>query len=485
MLLMACLSYGLCACGSGDESAANSVPSNAPTANGNSSPSVTNQPTSNPEELTSFERLFSNGPLAAQDTSELWGYIDENGAWVISPIFAEARGFWSSGLALTKDAESQLWGLIGSSGNFVVEPTFDNIGSSLGDDMLRVHVPERGWGYIDMSGVFVIEPQFDAATDFSGGFARVSSQIQFTNQGQNYYQLWGYINTSGERITEDIFSEAQPFSDGLALVKQGDPFDGFYGYIDESGAFAVHPMYTRATPFYNGRACVDIYVMGDPNTYYCLIDKEGQLLTGPVSSHLAQPYFHNDVCPVQTLDGTGYIYIDEAGNTVLPKSGAAYAGAQGFSGELAAVLDAETMLTGYIDIDGNWVIPPQYSSATNFLGGMAIVGEAGSLDDMLTENIKYWVIDTSGTPLLEFGSDITSHWNWRTPERIAVTEKASGKTGFWDFSGNIAIDYIYDAAQDFADDYSYAKVQYEGLWGFIDKDGKWLIPAQFLAIAAA
>ena len=112
---------------------------------------MTNQPTSNPEELTSFERLFSNGPLAAQDTSELWGYIDETGAWVISPIFAEARGFWSSGIALTKDAESQLWGLIGSSGNYVVEPTFDNIGSSLGDDMLRVHVPERGWGYIDMS----------------------------------------------------------------------------------------------------------------------------------------------------------------------------------------------------------------------------------------------------------------------------------------------------------------------------------------------
>lgn len=482
---MACLSYSVCACGSGDESATNSVPSNAPTANGNSSPSVTNQPTSNPEELTSFERLFSNGLLAAQDTSELWGYIDKTGAWVISPIFAEARGFWSSGLALTKDAESQLWGLIGSSGNYVVEPTFDNIGSSFGDDMLRVHVPERGWGYIDMSGMFVIEPQFDAATDFSGGFARVSSQIQFTNQGQNYYQLWGYINTSGERVTEDIFSEAQPFSDGLALVREGDPsgFGAFYGYIDESGSFVVHPMHTRATNFHDGRAFVDIYVMGDPNTYYCLIDKEGQLLTGPVSSSMVQPYFINGLCCVKAADGAGYVYINTDGEVVLPKAGEPYQYAGSFSGEYAVA--AQNDLYGYIDMDGNWVIPPQYSSATNFLGGMAIVGEAGSLDDMLTEKIKRWVIDTSGTPLLEFGSDITSHWNWRTPGRIAVTEKASGKTGFWDFSGNIAIDYIYDAAQDFADDYSYAKVQYEGLWGFIDKDGNWLIPAQFLAIAAA
>ena len=134
-----------------------------------------------------FERLFSNGPLAAQDTSELWGYIDETGAWVISPAFAEARNFWSSGLALVKDAQSQLWGLIDASGSFVVQPTFDNIGNSFGDDMFRVRIPDRGWGYIDATGAFVIEPQFDAATDFSDGFARVSSQIQFTGvDNQNY-----------------------------------------------------------------------------------------------------------------------------------------------------------------------------------------------------------------------------------------------------------------------------------------------------------
>ena len=479
---------GLCACGDGGDSAPASDPPSARTEGGGNSETSTEQPIQNPVEQTDFERLFSNGPLAAQDTSELWGYIDETGAWVISPAFAEARNFWSSGLALVKDAQSQLWGLIDASGSFVVQPTFDNIGNSFGDDMFRVRIPERGWGYIDATGAFVIEPQFDAATDFSEGFARVSSQIQFTGvDNQNYYQLWGYINASGERITEDTFSEAQPFSDGLALVREGDPsgFGAFYGYIDESGSFVIHPMYTRATSFYDGRAFVDTYVMGDPNTYYALIDKEGKYLTGPVSSNLVQPYFRNGVCPVQTLDGTGDVYIDEDGNTVLPKSGAAYADANGFSGELAAVVDAETMLTGYIDTDGNWVIPPQYSSATNFIGGMALVGEAGSLDDILAERTKHWVIDTSGTPLLEFGGDITSRWNWRTPERIAVTEKTSGRTGFWDFSGNIVIEYVYDVAQDFADDYSYAKVQYEGLWGLIDKDGNWLIPAQFLEIAAA
>ena len=99
---------GLCACGDSGDSAPASDPPSARTEGGGNSETSTEQPIQNPVEQTDFERLFSNGPLAAQDTSELWGYIDETGAWVISPAFTEARNFWSSGLALVKDAQSQL-----------------------------------------------------------------------------------------------------------------------------------------------------------------------------------------------------------------------------------------------------------------------------------------------------------------------------------------------------------------------------------------
>ncbi len=41
-------------------------------------------------------------------------------------------------------------------------------------------------------------------------------------------------------------------------------------------------------------------------------------------------------------------------------------------------------------------------------------------------------------------------------------------------------DYILEDAGDFAYDYSYAKAQSGRLWGLIDENGNWLIPARFL-----
>ena len=45
--------------------------------------------------------------------------------------------------------------------------------------------------------------------------------------------------------------------------------------------------------------------------------------------------------------------------------------------------------------------------------------------------------------------------------------------------GSVAIDFVYDLSTGFSADGSYAFVQYEGLWGAIDTDGNWLIPAKF------
>lgn len=407
-LCAACLLCNLCACGSSGESGANTEPgsySPPTTHDGNvvSNPSDSDKPTDNLENLTAFERLFANGSLPAQDTNELWGYIDSSGNWIIPPTFKAVKAFWSSGLALAQDTGSQLWGLIDTSGQYITEPAFGNVGERLGDGLFRVGDPNRGWGYIDTSGAFVIEPQFDVATDFSNGFARVSSQIQFINQGQNYYQLWGYINISGERITEDIFSEATDFYNGVARVKRGDPSSNAWEYIDTNG------------------------------------------------------------------------------NSASPNSNAA-SPSQYTSKSLTYKYDAESGLYGYVDSSGDWILPPQYIVAGAFLGGIALV-QVGSVDGMLHDNCPQYLIDTSGNYLMEVSKDITVI-NWQNREHILVKDKISEKIGCCNLSGDILIDCIYDEIQDFAEDYSYIKVRYDGLWGIIDKDGNWLIPAQFLALGA-
>lgn len=276
--MVVCISCGFCACNS--ESRDNTVATNSPNNEKNDNIEDAAEPVSENknevseladeelpqvepseliEELTQFEKLFENGPIPAQNESELWGFIDNTGNFVIEPIFLKAKSFRNSGLALVLDAETNLWGMIDTSGNYVIKPRFSKLGGYFSNELLPAAIDDQGWGYINEQGAFVIEPQFSVAYDFSGGFAPVSSQIESAGANDpNCYQLMGYINVSGERITEDVFSEAYDFSEGLACVKQGDVYEGTYGYIDKTGTFAITPSYYDAASFYRGVAFVDM-----------------------------------------------------------------------------------------------------------------------------------------------------------------------------------------------------------------------------------
>ncbi|HEY5522092.1 MAG TPA: WG repeat-containing protein, partial [Desulfuromonadaceae bacterium] len=71
-------------------------------------------------------REFAANGLAAvrDDDTNMWGYIDETGDYVIEPQFGDAGNFAANGLAAVQDAESQLYGYIDKTGDYVIEPQF-------------------------------------------------------------------------------------------------------------------------------------------------------------------------------------------------------------------------------------------------------------------------------------------------------------------------------------------------------------------------
>lgn len=223
--------------------------------------------------------------------------------------------------------------------------------------------------------------------------------------------------------------------------------------------------------------------------YYGLINKDGTEITGPICSRTGvtaggKAYFIGDLLCVGSIDGPGQIYLNTEGETVLPKDGSIYCAANSFANGYAAVAEQASNLYGYINKDGNWLIPPRYVKASSFTqDGLACVALADDdSGDSLT--VTYQIINTSGDCLFEagvFGYTLNS-------ERAAVMmpnrDGSPSKIGFWSANDGLVIDYIFDevATTGFADDFSYAKVKYDGSWGMIDKDGNWLIPAKFMAI---
>lgn len=301
-----------------------------------------------PEQTKSFGQLFPY-----QDGT-LYGYSNVLGELVIEPQFALAGEFTEGMAPVSYDGRTT--GYINQIGELVIEPRFSYAGN-FAQGLALVGVPGVDadapflTAYIDRVGRFVFGNQrFAAAQPFSEGLAAVSYD------GEQY----GYIDRQGQLAIALHFSQAGAFREGLAPVQ----FGGQYGFIDHAGRFVINPQFEAAKPFRNGLAQV---VLSGKTGY---INGRGELVIEPTFD------YSNDFSEGYALVAQGgkLFYIDQAGNAAFALP-ALTSGAD-FAEGLAAVAIAEQY--GYIDLQGAFVVPPQFTYAGRFRNGLAVVETANS-----------------------------------------------------------------------------------------------------------
>ena len=217
------------------------------------------QATSN---FTEKEKLFK------MVYNKKWGFIDENGNWIIKPIYYDADPF-SEGLASVEFGEypNTKFGFIDKKGNLVIQPIYD-YASSFSEGLAHVqfgNFPNQKWGFIDKKGNLVIQPIYDSAYSFSEGLAGVAL-------GDYPNKKSGFIDKKGNFVIQPIYDSAYPFSEGLASVK----FGGKYGFIDKKGNLVIQPIYDSAYSFSEELAKVPF---GGKSGF---IDKKGNLVIQPI-----------------------------------------------------------------------------------------------------------------------------------------------------------------------------------------------------------
>lgn len=219
--------------------------------------------------------------------------------------------------------------------------------------------------------------------------------------------------------------------------------------------------------------------------------------------------FSEGLAPVMTEHKDGkFGFVDTAGRLAIPP---AFAGAGGFSDHRAPVLADGKW--GYVDVTGDTVIEPAYDWAGPFREGFAAVSVAGG----------FRFIDTAGRPLdtlpfgevrdfreglaaVKIGDEDSGTWGFIDrsgaiaipplfagvprgfAEGLAVVEtdlESAGRVGFIDTSGGYAFDTLFDAAGDFSEGLapvgrgSLRGGRFEGLWGFLDKEGRVAVEPRF------
>jgi hypothetical protein len=230
------------------------------------------------------------------------------------------------------------------------------------------------WGYINEKGEFEIQPEFSYALDFQkNGLATIEkagkygsidrcgneiipikfeSTIDFTESRAAVVFEGGFhvINEQGDLLTKRPFNYISMFQEGRAMFSDIDTYGNFrYGYLNKEGDVAIELQYETASDFKDGLAVVKM-----ADNHFALIDRMGNL----VSRY-------------------NYYFVGNYGE-----------------GMLSFRMGPQEKF-GYINLKGNVIIQPRFSTTQSFESGRAVVNEA---DD---SHNKYGLIDRAGRYIIE------------------------------------------------------------------------------------
>lgn len=337
---------------------------------------------------------YFHNELAMVEKGNKYGFINKNGRFVIPIIYDDAEAFYNNYSVVKKNNK---YGIINNKGDLIADTIYE-YASNFYDGMAVVAI-DGLYGYINTKGELVIPFQFDNAYDFNEDRAIIEKNGKF-----------GYINKKGMFITKVNFDWCGQFVNGIAKVKKDNKFalinykgnlltqfiydyigemhcnriliikKDKFGYLDKSGMEIIEAKYdaqpsTKLISNFSDYC----YAIIDFNSYYNVIDSTSKKLFLNKYKEIRNPGYiisNNDsqiVFPVKKNDKWGYVDIN--GNVILPFI---YFDAYPFKYELAKVKIKDSV-DGYtlIDAKGNSVLNYKLSDIIEY-GTKYLIGKNDS-----------------------------------------------------------------------------------------------------------
>lgn len=303
------------------------------------------------------------------------------------------------------------------------------------------------WGYINARGKFILPPIYDHAAVFQENGLAVVGLLDKS----------GIIDEKGYFIVKPKYDTIQPFSEGRSVVNDRQGFK----VIDESGKEVTEKAYSVIYPEYQEGRVEVVETDGDGNYLYGYLNKQGKIVI-PVTYESASEF--TDGRAVVKTKGERFQLIDLTGN-VLHTYPYAWVGNYG-QGLLSFKKDNDG-LYGYIDIQGNMVIEPKYTTAGQFKDGRAIVSLEGNRKELygLIDQSGQFVLKANYNQILDIGE-----------KRFAIGKEINPKQAcmrsifaLTDYAGHILTGFIFHEMGNFQD--GLASVSDNQHTYFIDKQG--------------
>ena len=255
-----------------------------------------------------------------------------------------------------------------------------------------------------------------------------------------------------------------PQGDKTKLWPAGKKGSKLWGYMDKNGNLEIAPKYDKVYGF----SCGWALVVEDGE--YMFIDKSAKNKHSVDKDELSENYFYYNYCPFQ--DGKYYGMWDKNFAVVIPADYEylGYPTADKLVSFYEDVNDDEGC--GYLDMNGNVAIEPQWYSAYDFVDGMAVVVvKKGSGSDA---SYKYGIINKKGEYLVE-------------PQKNRLFSMGENRIGMQKSNGKYVLcdknleelSSSYDNLYPFSCGMAQVYKNEKG-YGFIDKNGQEIVSCKYM-----
>ena len=302
-------------------------------------------------------------------------------------------------------------GFINKNGEVVIPCIYDNYQPEFNEGLSILY--REGFYYIvNIKGEKVSQLKCDCLFKFSNGLARfenIKKKLWFT---ENRY---GYIDSNGQEIVQPIYEEADDFKHGFAVTK----LKGKWGVTDITGKVVFPFKYDEVKVLKN-----NLFLLYDNRRKSCFfVNANGSVIL---------EFFNDMICSEITNDQGEetdyYILSNGFANGIIDSKCQKYR--EFFAGQICNISEGLVLvkstindLFGYLNLNGNIVIPFEYSYLDRFNNGFAVYSCDG--------NDRYGYIDISGWKLTSCIYDDAQ----RFQNGIALVA-ISDNYGYIDINGN-------------------------------------------------
>jgi hypothetical protein len=339
------------------------------------------------------------------------------------------------------------WGFIDTSGTIVIRPQFLSVGE-FSDGLARVTIPgltdedqlfgRNVSGFIDRRGEFVIGPGLPAGYTFP----EYINEYSYGDFHDGRARFWvgdatghgGYIDRTGKLVIPVEYADTNDFAQGLACVsmprKDGAVFGPrLTGFIDVNGKFVIPAKREFVALGFSEGLCVIDIQDGQGEWHPSVINLKGEVVVHPrrftgISSFAGGVSRVVKGGKVGCINTSGEIVIpvefDQLWEFEVSKFTAGKKGGRSFIVDRAgqcvkeitvgkdvtvgrlrsgfATAESENKL-GYVNADGELVIPIQFDSGEDFRGELALV-EQGSFKGYINQRGEFvWKTDRWDEPI--------------------------------------------------------------------------------------